>query len=39
MAKGTITPLISEVYPLAKAAVAHRAMEASSHFGKIVLTV
>lgn len=39
MAKGAITPLISEVYPLAKAAVAHRAMEASSHFGKIVLTV
>ena len=30
MADGTITPLISEVYPLEKAADAHRAMEASS---------
>ena len=39
MADGTITPLISEVYPLEKAADAHRAMEASSHFGKIVLAV
>lgn len=39
MADGTITPLISEVYPLEKAADAHRAMEASSHFGKIVLVV
>ncbi|WP_423910982.1 NAD(P)H-quinone oxidoreductase [Candidatus Spongiihabitans sp.] len=39
MANGTISPLISEVYPLKKAAAAHRAMENSSHFGKIVLTV
>ncbi len=39
MADGAITPLISEVYPLEKAADAHRAMEASSHFGKIVLAV
>ncbi len=39
MADGTITPLISEVYPLAQAADAHRAMEASRHFGKIVLAV
>lgn len=39
MADGKIMPLISEVYPLKKAADAHRAMEASSHFGKIVLAV
>ena len=39
IADGTITPLISEVFPLKKAADAHRAMEASSHFGKIILTM
>lgn len=39
LAKGTIAPLISEVYPLENAAAAHRAMEAGSHFGKIVLAV
>ncbi len=39
MAQQIITPLISESYPLEKAADAHRAMEASSHFGKIVLTL
>lgn len=37
--KGKIAPLISEIYPLEKAADAHRAMEAGSHFGKIVLVV
>jgi putative PIG3 family NAD(P)H quinone oxidoreductase len=38
-AAGTIVPLIHRVYPLAEAAEAHRAMEASEHFGKIVLRV
>jgi putative PIG3 family NAD(P)H quinone oxidoreductase len=37
-ASGRIAPLIHEVYPLARAADAHRAMEASAHFGKIVLS-
>ena len=39
MAESAVVPLISEVYALAKAADAHRAMEASGHFGKIVLAV
>lgn len=34
-----ISPLISDVFPLAQAADAHRAMEQGSHFGKIVLEV
>lgn len=38
-ASGKIAPLIHEVYPLARAADAHRAMEASSHFGKLVLSM
>lgn len=37
MGNGNITPLVSDVYPLQKAAEAHQAMEAGSHFGKIVL--
>ncbi|HEU4616854.1 MAG TPA: zinc-binding dehydrogenase, partial [Gammaproteobacteria bacterium] len=32
-----IVPLVDRVYPLAEAAAAHRAMEASEHFGKLVL--
>lgn len=36
---GTIAPLIHEVLPLAEAAEAHRMMEASEHFGKIVLKI
>ncbi|CAJ2375933.1 MAG: NADPH:quinone oxidoreductase [Arenicellales bacterium IbO2] len=36
-ASGAIAPLISATHPLAKAADAHRAMEAGEHFGKIVL--
>jgi NADPH:quinone reductase-like Zn-dependent oxidoreductase len=38
-ASGEIVPLIHRVYPLAEAADAHRAMEASEHFGKLVLRV
>ena len=38
-ASGRIAPLIHEIYPLARAADAHRAMESSSHFGKLVLSV
>ena len=34
-----IIPLIYQVLPLEEAAVAHRIMEASEHFGKIVLQV
>jgi putative PIG3 family NAD(P)H quinone oxidoreductase len=36
---GSIAPLIHRAYPLENAAEAHREMEASRHFGKIVLTV
>jgi len=36
---GTLAPLIHEVFPLEQAAEAHRTMEASRHFGKIVLAV
>ena len=38
-ASGRIAPLIHRVYPLEQAADAHRAMEASEHFGKLVLRV
>jgi putative PIG3 family NAD(P)H quinone oxidoreductase len=38
-AAGRIVPLIHRVYPLEQAADAHRAMEASEHFGKLVLRV
>jgi putative PIG3 family NAD(P)H quinone oxidoreductase len=38
-ASGRIVPLIHRIYPLAQAADAHRAMEASEHFGKLVLRV
>jgi NADPH2:quinone reductase len=37
-ASGAISPLIHAVYPLEQAAAAHREMESSAHFGKIVLT-
>ena len=36
-ASGTITPLIHTSFPLSKAAEAHKLMESSGHFGKIVL--
>jgi putative PIG3 family NAD(P)H quinone oxidoreductase len=38
-ASGKIAPLIHGVYPLARAADAHRAMESSAHFGKLVLSL
>lgn len=38
-ASGAIVPLVHRAYPLAEAAEAHRAMEASEHFGKLVLRV
>jgi putative PIG3 family NAD(P)H quinone oxidoreductase len=38
-ATGRIAPLIHHVYPLEQAAEAHRVMEASEHFGKLVLRV
>jgi putative PIG3 family NAD(P)H quinone oxidoreductase len=39
LASGHIAPLIHRVYPLAQAAEAHRTMESSEHFGKLVLRV
>lgn len=38
-ADGRIEPLIHQVLPLEEAAAAHRMMESSAHFGKIVLAV
>ncbi len=39
LAAGRLKPMIHAVLPLERAADAHRAMKASEHFGKIVLTV
>ncbi len=36
---GRCAPVIHATFPLAQAAEAHRLMEASTHIGKIVLTV
>ena len=36
---GRLKVIIDKVYPLAEAAAAHRRLEASEHFGKIVLRV
>jgi len=36
---GTVKPLVHAVFPLARAADAHRMMDARGHFGKIVLDV
>lgn len=36
---GTIRPVMDEIFPLARAADAHRRMEAGDHIGKIVLEV
>ena len=37
--EGAIGPVVDQVLPLAEAAEAHRRMEASDHFGKLVLSV
>ena len=37
--RGTIHPAIHKVFPLAEAAEAHRTMEATNFFGKLVLTL
>jgi NADPH2:quinone reductase len=39
LAARRVRPIIHATFPLAEAAEAHRMMEASSHIGKIVLTV
>jgi NADPH:quinone reductase len=39
IAAGKVKPVIDSTFPLARAAGAHGRMEASSHIGKIVLTV
>jgi NADPH:quinone reductase-like Zn-dependent oxidoreductase len=36
---GALTPVVHATFPLAEAAEAHRVMQASEHFGKLVLTV
>jgi NADPH:quinone reductase-like Zn-dependent oxidoreductase len=36
---GRVRPIIHATFPLALASEAHRLMEASTHIGKIVLTV
>ena len=37
--KGEIGPIVDRVLPLAEAAEAHRVVQASEHFGKVVLAV
>ena len=37
LASGTVAPVIDRVFPLAAAPDAHRAIEAGTHIGKIVL--
>jgi NADPH2:quinone reductase len=37
--KGAVAPVIHRTFPLAEAAAAHRMMEASTHIGKLVLSL
>jgi NADPH:quinone reductase len=37
--RGEVRPIVHAVFPLARAADAHRMMEASEHIGKIILTI
>ena len=37
--KSVIRPIVDRVFPLEEAAEAHRLIEASGHFGKVVLQV
>jgi NADPH:quinone reductase-like Zn-dependent oxidoreductase len=39
LATGIIRPIVHATFPLAAAADAHRMLDASTHVGKIVLTV
>jgi NADPH:quinone reductase len=39
IAAGRMAVVVDRVLPLAQAPAAHRLLEASSHFGKIVLSV
>ena len=39
LAKGTVAPVIHNVFPFAQAAAAHRLMEESTHIGKLILDV
>ena len=39
LAEGRLRPTIDRVLPLEEAAAAHRLMQSSAHFGKIVLRV
>lgn len=39
LANGDLHPIVDHIFPLAQAADAHRAMEASGNFGKIILSI
>ncbi|PNE36525.1 MULTISPECIES: NAD(P)H-quinone oxidoreductase [Streptomyces] len=39
IANGQVRPIVDRTLPMAEAAEAHRVVDASSHFGKVVLTV
>ena len=39
LARGVLRPVVDRVLPIEQAAEAHRLMQASEHFGKIVLRI